>query len=153
MLIQELINAFRDVALSHKDIESFDMGDDYLIAGNLEHKYPKFYLETPFQITLPTDKRVQYYTVNFAFYVLMNKLEDDIEDQIIGVSDAALITEQIIKQVQNVWGNVINIISTVSLTYNDTTNEGLSTCRTDIEVQILQNQCETQTELGQIFTK
>jgi hypothetical protein len=153
MLLSELITAFKSVALSHKDIESFAMGDDYLIEANISHQYPKFFLETPFEIVLPEDKRKQYYSVSFAFLVLMNKKEDNIDDQIQGISDAALITEQIIKRVEEQYENQIVIESTVSLTYNDMTNEGLSTCRTDITVLLLQNQCDTEVALGEIFTK
>jgi hypothetical protein len=153
MLLSELINAFKTVALKHKDIESFDMGDDYLIEGNVVHQYPKFFLETPFQIIYPQDRRLQYYTVSFAFLVLMNKLEDNIDDQIQGVSDSALITEQILAKIRLDYATDIQILTAVSLTYNDMTNEGLSTTRTDITCNILLNQCTTALELSDIFTK
>lgn len=152
MLISDVIQAFKTTALSHKDIESFDMGDQYLIEGNLEHEYPKFFLETPFQILWNTDDKTPYYGLSFAFYVLMNKKEDDTEDQIQGVSDSALITEQILTMIDYTYGDM-SIVSVSSLTYNDTTNEGLSTTRTDISLNILRNVCESQATLNEIFTK
>ena len=153
MQLSELITAFKDVALSHYNINSFDIGDDYLIEGNKTHDYPKFFLETPFNIIYPLTNSGQYYTVSFAFLVLMNKLEDNTLDQIQGVSDSALITEQILARIRQLYANTIHVVLANSLTYNDTTNEGLSTTRTDITVNILLNQCTKPDELQVIFNK
>jgi hypothetical protein len=152
MLISDVINTLKDIALSHKDIESFDMGDQYLIEGNLEHQYPKFFLETPFNIAWATGDFPAYFVMSFAFYVLMNKLEDNVEDQIQGVSDSALITEQILTKINHEVSD-FSIELANSLTYNDTTNEGLSTTRTDLTLRVLRNVCESDETLAEIFTK
>ena len=152
MLISDVINTLKDIALSHKDIESFDMGDQYLIEGNIEHQYPKFFLETPFNIVWATGDVPAYFVMSFAFYVLMNKKEDDTEDQIQGVSDSALITEQILTKINHEVSD-FSIELANSLTYNDTTNEGLSTTRTDLTLRVLRNVCESDATLAEIFTK
>lgn len=149
MLLSEIITTIKSVALSHYLIESFDMGDNHLIEGNIEHQYPKFFLETPFSISFPVTNKQQWYTVSFAFLVLMNKKEDNTIDQIEGVSEATLITEQILAKLRT----LLSVQQANSLTYNDYTNEGLSTCRTDITINVLLNQCETPAEMAQIFNK
>lgn len=148
MELQELVNTIKDLALSHRDIMAFGMGDDHLIVGNVNQEYPLFFLETPFSIVFPPNDR-QSYVVSFAFLVLLNKKEDDIDEQIQGISDATLITEQILAKLRR----LVPVASSNSLTYNDMTNEGLSTCRTDITVQLLLNQCTTPEELELVFTK
>jgi len=152
MLIQDIITAFKTTALSHRNIESFDIGDSYLIDGNLAHEYPKFFMETPFQIQW-NEKKQPYYTLSFAFYVLMNKLEDNTLDQLQGVSDSALITEQILAKMDSDFSNMFGIESCNSLTYNDMSNEGLSTTRTDITLIVLKNVCDDEDNLGEIFSK
>jgi len=147
MQLDDIINVFKTVALSYKSPRlSFDMGDDYLIEGSQEHQYPKFFLETPFQIFWNSKSQQQYYSVGFAFYVLMNKAEDDTEDQIAGVSDSALITERILTKIRTDFHQILSIDSVDSLTFNDMTNEGLSTCRTNITVLVLRNVCDNEDE-------
>jgi hypothetical protein len=149
MELQELVNTIKDLALSHKDILAFDMGDNHLITGNVNQKYPLFFLETPFSIQFPVNDKQQAYLISFAFLVLLNKKEDDINEQILGISEATLITEQILGKLRK----YVNVQSSNCITYNDYTNEGLSTCRTDISVAVLLNQCLTTEELDKVFTK
>ena len=147
MQLDDIINVFKTVALSYNSPRlSFDMGDDYLIEGSQEHQYPKFFLETPFQIFWNSTNQQSFYEVTFAFYVLMNKAEDDIEDQIMGVSDSAIISERILTKIRTDFHQVLSITTANSLTYNDMTNEGLSTCRTDITVKVLRNVCDNEEE-------
>ena len=96
---------------------------------------------------------MQWYSVTFAFYILLNKKSDDINDQIAGVGDSALMTEQILAKIRNDYETTISIQSSNSLSYNDVTNEGLSCTRTDMTVNIPLNQCETPLALSKIFTK
>ena len=99
MTLSALKTIIRNVCLDHKDIKSFDFGENYDISVTGDYTYPVAFMELPYLVNyaIPNNKRK---TVNFALNILINTPADDKDADHDAISDAEVIGDEIIATLQ-----------------------------------------------------
>lgn len=79
MDLEQLLNYFKEVSLSHKDVNTFQYGNNYDIAANnvLDH-YPVAFYELPYSITYDLKKKKD--TLQFSYNIFLTSKPDSIVD-------------------------------------------------------------------------
>ena len=92
MNLNDLIDNIKELALSHKQIVSFHVGENFEIAtSKSSEKYPAVWFELPILSNYP-DRRKKTYS--FALNFLTLAKEDDITDQLYKTSDMEEIADE-----------------------------------------------------------
>lgn len=142
MTLQELKDNIERIALKHKQIVSFEFGEDFLLATGKGSKYPMVFLEIPYNINydLPT---TAFKDFSFALLVLKpsNKDQPIVEDHR-DISASEVIGEAIIRRITTElkpFGFLVQQVSGNSL--RRFSNDMVSGIRYDLTGRLTRSSC------------
>lgn len=142
MTLEQLKDYWKEIALKHKDVRQFMVGNNYDAANNTDDKYPLVFWEMPYSIDYP-DLDKQLDKVTCAMSVFLYTKQDDILDAHSAISLAKEIGDAIITRVEELNDGkdfVIDSVNAVSVReYSDDSVSGL---RWDITMSVKRETCE-----------
>jgi hypothetical protein len=142
MTLQELKNIIERISLAHKQIVSFEYGEDFTLATGKGSKYPMVFLEIPYNINydLPA---TAFKDLTFALLVLKPSNKDQpVADDHKDISSSEVIGEVLIRRMTSELkplGLVIQQVSGLSL--RRFSNDMVSGFRYDITGRLTRSNC------------
>ena len=133
MNLNELITDIKSISLSHDQVVSFHVGNDFDIAtSKSSEKYPAIWFELPI-LTNYQDRRKKTHTA--ALNALSLAKADDIDDQIYKTSDMEIIMDELLQAIDNKFPT-IGLSDIDSITLRNYSDDDLVGVRCDITFTI-----------------
>ena len=129
MNINELIEEIKELALSHKQVVSFQVGNTFDIAtSKSSESYPAVWLELPILASYD-DRRKKMFSIALNFLTLVK--QDDINDTISKTSDMEVLADEMLHAIDDNFTN-IGIDSISGLTLRNFSDDDLVGVRVDL---------------------
>ena len=130
MTLNELKSQIKSIALTHKDIKEFQIGENFEVATSKEAAYPAVWLELPIYIDY-TDERKK--TFSMALSVLSLSDEDDVDSNFEDTSWMEQIADQILQKLKAA-SNIYGVDAGAGITLRNFSDDDLVGVRVELEI-------------------
>jgi len=142
MTIIELIDYWRNISLSQKDVKQFSVGSNYDSANNTDDKYPLVFMEMPFTFDKNINKQLD--TVQFSLNVFINTKIDSIKDDYEAISFTKTIGDSIIAKIQTDANTDFKIIAVNAISVREYSDDNCAGIRYDITISLINDVCDNE---------
>lgn len=130
MTLDEAKIVIKNIALSHKDIKEFTMGENFEIGIRKTTDYPIVHLELPIVIDYSKMKSKDF---SLALLILTKSKQDDVEQNLIDTSYCEQIADQILQKI-NAYHKNLAILQGNAITMRNFSDDNLVGVRVEFDV-------------------
>lgn len=146
MTINEVVTHIKEIALKHKQINSFQAGMRYNSATGKGETYPQVWLETPVLINYTNQREKRY---SFSINVLMLAKPDDYIDVVNKQSQTEEILDDILQGLQYIYKNNMGYENIDGLTLENFSDDLAVGSRSDFTI-ITNRNCDSKNQFDTI---
>jgi hypothetical protein len=139
MTLQNVSDSLRDISIQHNTIVDFSSGEDFLVAIG-DKNYPMGFLELPYSITYDTDPRFK--SISFAYLVLMQSEQDDIEGDLIAISRAEAIGEAVLEKFRQDNKTTFKVVSANAVSLREFSVDKTCGIRFELTIRVQRTYCD-----------
>ena len=140
MSLEDLKNYWQALCLSHKDVKTFNVGNQYTPANNTDDKYPLCFWELPYTITPVGDKQID--TVTCALSVFLSTKQDDFKDWHEAISFAKTIGDVIMLRSGEETNKQFKLDNWNSISLTEYSDDSVAGMRYDLTFTVIRDYCE-----------
>jgi hypothetical protein len=137
MTLNDVKNAFNKVSLQAIDIKEFYEGNAFDAAISPKTVYPITFLEIPYNINYPDDRKFKTY--QFAFLVLKKIKQDSAEDAHNAISWAEELGDAILSKIQNDYKKDFLLTGINALSLDNYSDDYLGGVRYNLTVTVIRD--------------
>jgi len=141
MTLELLKDFWKDIALKHKDVKQFNVGNNYDAANNTDDKYPLVFWEMPYSINYNADWSKTLDTVMCSMSVFLYTKQDDIADSHQAISYAKSIGDAIITKVK-LDATEFKVASVNAVSVREYSDDYVAGIRYDLQLLVKRDICD-----------
>lgn len=139
MELKELKDILKSTALAHKEVKTFDFGENFEAAINGNYQYPAIFMELP--VLIGYDDRGLQKTFDFAIDIYDLPEFDDKSDAFNEFSNAEVIGDAYFSKLKADNNTIFRISAITALTFRSATDDDLAGVRYELTITTNREYC------------